>query len=168
MRRRHPRLERLQIEGLRCAAVFALDQRCTQRIQLPRALLFAANQIADAFAVVGVMPRLNLGLDPAVLLVGEGDGFAHGGHDGLQVEGNESYYWCENASKMPLGVRGDGVMGNTVELCTQSVGWADEGSPTFLRINNMLGFLASAQPTYQKLDSTVLRVMGERNWELVT
>lgn len=78
MRSPHPLLERLRVKNLRRATFLAFDQGGAHRLQAGDTLLLPANQVADAFAVVGVMPRLNLGLDPAVLLVGEGDGFADG------------------------------------------------------------------------------------------
>ena len=49
---KHPLLEGRSIEASRLAAGFSLDQRGADRLDLGAALLLAADQIADALAVV--------------------------------------------------------------------------------------------------------------------
>src|SRR4030065_154223 len=80
IRGEHFSRERARIEGFRFAAGLAFNQCGPQCLNLGTALLLAPNEIANIFAVVGVMPSVNLCLDPDVLLVGQGDGFAHGCH----------------------------------------------------------------------------------------
>ena len=67
---KHPLLEGCSIEASRLAAGFSLDQRGADRLDLGAALLLAADQIADALAVVRVVTCVDLCLDPVVLLIG--------------------------------------------------------------------------------------------------
>ena len=81
MRPFHPEFEGLGVERAGGTAGFGLDQRGTDGVDFGRPFLFAADQVADDFAVVGIMAVVDLGLDPGVLLAGNGDGLAHACHD---------------------------------------------------------------------------------------
>src|SRR5271166_767106 len=73
-------LERASVETLRLAALFTLDQRSADRLDLYAAFLLSANEITDVFAVVGVVASFNLRLDPIILLVRQRDGLANSRH----------------------------------------------------------------------------------------
>lgn len=75
MRGQHPLLERCSVESTWLAAVFSVDQRTANRVDLSAAFLLASDKVADVFAVVGVVPSINLNLDPVVLPVSQGDCF---------------------------------------------------------------------------------------------
>ena len=70
-----------EVECLRLATAFALHQGLAYGLDFSAALLLAADQVADQLAVVRESASMYLGADPAVLLVGYGDGFAYGRHD---------------------------------------------------------------------------------------
>jgi len=95
----HPLLERDGIEVLRLSTFLTLDQCSPDRVHFSVALLLSAYQIADVFAVVCVVPRADLRLDPGVLLISQGDGFSHGAHGAISQVGRDinqlSYYWCD-------------------------------------------------------------------------
>lgn len=74
----HFTLEPRAIERLRCAALFPFNERGTNRLDIGLARLIPTNQIADILAVVRVPTRSDPSLDPAVLLISDGNGFARG------------------------------------------------------------------------------------------
>jgi hypothetical protein len=76
----HPLLECGDIERCRLPAGFAFNQRCTYGLDLSAALLFPLDQVADVFAVVGVVSGVDLSLNPFVLLVRQRNCLAHGSH----------------------------------------------------------------------------------------
>ena len=67
-----------EIEWLRLPAVLSLDQVGADGFGPGAAFLFAPDKVPDRFAAIDIMPRVNLGLDPAVLLASQGDGLAYG------------------------------------------------------------------------------------------
>lgn len=69
--------KRFEIEDLWWAAQFAFDQCLPHRLEMRLALLFATDQVSNELAVVCKTPRLNLRVDPMLLLVGDCDGFAY-------------------------------------------------------------------------------------------
>lgn len=81
MRGRHPPLEGSSIEGAWFPARLAFNQHRANGLSFGATFLLAPDEVADAFAVVGVVPSANLRLNPTVLLVGQSDGLAHGAHD---------------------------------------------------------------------------------------
>jgi hypothetical protein len=74
-------LEGAGIEGLWLPAGFTFNQRRADGLNVGATFLFASDEIADVFAVVGIVPSVNLRFNPTVLLVGQSDGLAHGSHD---------------------------------------------------------------------------------------
>src|SRR5574344_2241828 len=94
----HLLLERSGVEAPWFTTGLALDQRSANGFDFRAAFLLAPDQVADVLAVVGVMTGVDLCLDPAVLLLGQGDGFADGAH-GLTSLGCvggviNSHHWC--------------------------------------------------------------------------
>jgi len=67
----HALLKCRNIELPGFAALFSHHQGCAYRLHLRTALLFAPDQVSDKFAVVGVIPCIDLRFDPSVLLVGQ-------------------------------------------------------------------------------------------------
>jgi hypothetical protein len=61
-------LESVCIETLWLPALFTFDQCRANRLDLRTALLLSSNEIANAFAVVGVVAAFDLRLDPVILL----------------------------------------------------------------------------------------------------
>ena len=57
-------LERASIEAFWFSARLTLDQRRANRLDLSAALLLSSNEISDVFAIVGVIARVDLLLDP--------------------------------------------------------------------------------------------------------
>lgn len=92
----HPLLEGSSIEGSWFPAGLTFNQRSANGFNFGATLLFAPDQVADAFAVVGVMSSVNLRFNSGVLLVGQSDGLAHGAQDVLSKVNissmNNSYY----------------------------------------------------------------------------
>ncbi len=74
-------LESLSIKCPGFAAGLAFNQCGADGFKLGAAFLLAPDQIADIFTVVRVIPRVNLGFNPAILFVSQGDGFAYGCRD---------------------------------------------------------------------------------------
>ena len=72
----HFLFELAAIKCLSDAAFFAFNQRRADGLDIGLARLVTANQITYVFAVIGEFARCDLCLDPTVLLVGHGDGFA--------------------------------------------------------------------------------------------
>src|ERR1700722_11512524 len=91
-------LECACIEALRLPALFTLDQRRANHLDLGSALLLPPNEITDVFAIVGVVATFDLRLDPVILLVRQRNGLANGRHGSLDICTNsvtKSYHWCE-------------------------------------------------------------------------
>jgi hypothetical protein len=57
-------LECARVEALWLPALFSLDQRCANHLNLCTALLLSPNEITDVFAIVGVVATFDLRLDP--------------------------------------------------------------------------------------------------------
>ena len=62
-------LECACVEALWLPALFPLDQRRANHLNLCTALLLSSNEITDVFAIVGVVATFHLRLDPVILLV---------------------------------------------------------------------------------------------------
>ena len=77
--------ERCKIERFRLSALLALDQGVPDRLDFKAALLFALDEVADRFAVVGIVARFDLRSDSRVLLLGQCDGLAHRCHADLHI-----------------------------------------------------------------------------------
>src|SRR5271166_5844771 len=75
-----PALEGACVEALRLPAFLTLDQRRADRLDLCTALLLAANEVTNVFAVVGVVAAFDLRLDPVILLVGQRNSLADSRH----------------------------------------------------------------------------------------
>jgi hypothetical protein len=73
-------LECARVEALRPPALFTLDQRRADRLDLCTAFLLSANEITNAFAIVGLVAAFNLRLDPIILPVRQRDGLADSRH----------------------------------------------------------------------------------------
>jgi len=78
-------LEGACVEALGLPALFALDQRRANRLDLSTALLLSPNEITDVFAIVGVLAALDLRLDPIILLVSQRNGLADSCYGRLQI-----------------------------------------------------------------------------------
>lgn len=94
-------LEGREVKTLRFAALLALDEGLADRLYFEATFLFTPDQVADCFAVVGVMAGSYLGGNPRILLFGKGDGLAYNGHCILHFAGKKkiiSYYWCQTTS----------------------------------------------------------------------
>src|SRR5579863_322113 len=92
-----PALECACIEALRLSALFTLDQRRANDLDLGPALLLSPNEITDVFAIVGVVAAFDLRLDPVVLLIRQRNGLAYSCHGRLQICTNsviKSYHRC--------------------------------------------------------------------------
>jgi hypothetical protein len=78
--------KRREIDRLRFAAAFVRDQRTTYGFDFRAAFLLVADQVADQLAVVREAASMYLGTYPAILLIGDSDGFADCGHDSARHE----------------------------------------------------------------------------------
>jgi len=80
MRPQHSLFESISIEWPGGTTGFSFSKGCADGFQFSVSLLLSTDQIADIFAVVGVMSRFYLSFDPMVLLVSHGYGFSYGSH----------------------------------------------------------------------------------------
>lgn len=70
--------EFIGIECARFAAFFAFDQLRSDRGNIELSGLSPADQVANVLTVTGKTARIDLGLDPGILLFGQGDGLPWG------------------------------------------------------------------------------------------
>lgn len=78
-------LECGEVEPFGISALLAFDQSQPDGLGLEAALLFAPDQIADHFIVIGVKISSDLCRNPSVLLLGQCDGLAHRCHCSLHA-----------------------------------------------------------------------------------
>ena len=71
------------IKDLLRAVVLTFHERSAHHFHLDAGGPIPANQVANACTVIGVVPGLDLRLDPDELLLDQRDGLANGGHGGL-------------------------------------------------------------------------------------
>jgi hypothetical protein len=95
----HSFLECGGVKRLRFAAVLAFDQRSANTFRLGAAFLFPPDKIADIFAVVDVVPFVNLRLDPLILLIRQRNGFAYSPHTPSKEMMHDFYHtWIQRES----------------------------------------------------------------------
>lgn len=72
---------------LRFSAVLTFGRRERDVLSLGITCLFPfpSDEAADIFAIIDVIPCINLFLDPVILPVGKGDGFAYSPHASSKV-----------------------------------------------------------------------------------
>ncbi|KQN69097.1 hypothetical protein ASF04_16225 [Duganella sp. Leaf61] len=69
MSRQHALFELGSVKRLRFAAFFTCNERFADCIQLGTAFLLPPYQIPDVLTVIGEISRVDLGLDPQILLI---------------------------------------------------------------------------------------------------
>jgi len=98
----HAPLEFASIERSRLSAGFAFNQRSADGLDFAAAFLLAPVQVADSFAVIGVMPGVDLCFDPGILSFGLGNGLGHGSHAAIsRIRINCLNLSCNNHTAAP-------------------------------------------------------------------